>query len=72
MAYLIERTSKYRIDSEERVKEFIEEQKSKAHENGYGVKKYSSTFKEKKSKGEVIDEGYEVSITTVHGSFWEL
>lgn len=72
MGYMLERTTKYRIDSEDRVKSFIEEQKQKASAEGYTVKKYSSTFKEKKSKGEVIDEGYEVSITTSHGTFWEV
>lgn len=69
---LLERTFKYRAESEEEVKQFIEEQKEKAIENRYTIKKYSSTHKEKKAKGEVIDEGYELVITTTHGAFWEV
>lgn len=72
MAFLLERTFKYRVDSEEEAKEFIEEQEQKANDNGYVVKTSKKTLKQKKKKGEIEDEGYEVVITTTHGTFWEV
>lgn len=57
MKYLCEVTEKYRIDSENEAKAFIEEQKK---ENKYALKKYSSELKERKLKGEVVDSWYQV------------
>lgn len=57
MKYLCEVTEKYRIDSENEAKAFIEEQKK---ENKYALKKYSSELKERKAKGEIVDSWYQV------------
>ena len=57
MKYLCEVTEKYRIDSENEAKVFIEEQKK---ENRYALKKYSSELKERKAKGEIVDSWYQV------------
>ena len=57
MKYLCEVTEKYRIDSENEAKSFIEEQKK---ENRYALKKYSSELKERKQKGEIVDSWYQV------------
>ena len=57
MKYLCEVTEKYRIDSENEAKVFIEEQKK---ENRYALKKYSSELKERKQKGEIVDSWYQV------------
>lgn len=57
MKYLCEVTEKYRIDSENEAKTFIEEQKK---ENRYALKKYSSELKERKAKGEIVDSWYQV------------
>jgi len=57
MKYLCEVTEKYRIDSENEAKAFIEEQKK---ENRYALKKYSSELKERKAKGEIVDSWYQV------------
>ena len=57
MKYLCEVTEKYRIDSENEAKAFIEEQKK---ENRYALKKYSSELKERKAKGEFVDSWYQV------------
>lgn len=57
MKYLCEVTEKYRIDSENEAKTFIEEQKK---ENRYALKKYSSELKERKQKGEIVDSWYQV------------
>lgn len=57
MKYLCEVTEKYRIDSENEAKAFIEEQKK---ESRYALKKYSSELKERKAKGEIVDSWYQV------------
>lgn len=59
MKYLIKTTEIYRVDSEQEAKEFIEQQKQT---RSYSVSKYSSEYKYKKEKGEVVDEWYRVTI----------
>jgi len=71
MKILLSNTEIYRIDSEEEVKEAIEEAKKNAELEGYILKGYSSKIKEKKSKGEVIDSGYEVTLKKEYNTFWE-
>ena len=71
MRVLLSNTEVYRIDSEEEVKEAIEEAKANANVDGYILKGYSSKIKEKKSKGEVIDAGYEVTLKKENNTFWE-
>ena len=56
--YLISTTEVYRVDNESEVKEFIEESKQAKE---FDLAKYTSEFKEVKSKGEVIDSYYKVS-----------
>lgn len=60
MKFLIQTTEIYRVDSEEQVKQIIEEAKN---DNHFIVKKYTSQFKERKQKGEVIDAYWKLSIT---------
>lgn len=71
MKIILSNTEIYRIDSEEEVKEAIEEAKTNADLEGYILKGYSSKIKEKKSKGEVIDSGYEVTLKKEYNTFWE-
>lgn len=71
MKVILSNTEIYRIDSEEEVKEAIEEAKANADLEGYILKGYSSKIKEKKSKGEVIDSGYEVTLKKEYNTFWE-
>ena len=61
MKYLVETTEVYRVDSEDECKAAIEEAKKTSI-----VKKYGAVKKEKKQKGEVIDEWFKLSIT----KFW--
>lgn len=68
----IEVKETYRIDSEENVKKFIEECKTEAEENGYEIGAYSSTLKTKKSKGEIVDLGYQVVVVKKFNDFWEM
>ena len=64
-------TEVYRIDTEEEVRAFNEELKAEALDEGYILKSYSYTLKEKKSKGEVIDSAYQVKVIKEFSGFWE-
>lgn len=57
MKYLLETTEKYRVDNENEAKELIELAKK---QNNYLLKKYTSQYKERKAKGEVVDAWYNV------------
>jgi hypothetical protein len=60
MKYLIQTTEVYRVDSEAEVDKIIEDAKNDRH---YIVKKYTSQYRERKQKGEVIDAFWRLSIT---------
>ena len=57
--YLIKTTEEHRADSELEVSELINAAKA---DGRYLLSKYSSVKKERKSKGEVIDEWYHVTL----------
>lgn len=58
--YLITTTETYRVDSEEAVEAILEEAKN---DDNYTLVKYSSAYKEKKEKGEVVDYWYRLTLT---------
>lgn len=60
MVYLIKTTEQYRCDSEKEAKELIENAKGNAK---FTLMKSSSEIKETKSKGEVVDSWYRVTLT---------
>ena len=60
MKYLIQTVETYRVDKEDEAKRMIEEAKS---DNHFILKKYSSEYKEKKQKGEIIDTYSKVTLT---------
>ena len=60
MEYLVSTTEVYRVDDEASATALIEKAK---HDSMYDLAKYSSVKKEKKQKGEIIDEWYQVSLT---------
>lgn len=60
--YLTIVTETYRVDSEDEASRLIEEAKKS---NQYTLAKYSSVYKERKQKGEVIDAWHRVSLTKV-------
>lgn len=62
MGELLKQVDEIRVESETQAKNLIEEFKEKAREEGYEITSYTSTLKEKKSKGEVIDSFYIVKI----------
>lgn len=63
---LVERTEKYIADTENEAMELIETTKSSQNANGYTVKNSGYKLKQKRSKGEVIEEHF---ITTLTVSF---
>ena len=62
MKYLISTTEIYRADSETEAVQLIEDAKQ---DNHFILAKYTSQFKERKQKGEVVDSGYQVSLKKV-------
>jgi hypothetical protein len=62
MKYLISTTEIYRADNEAEAVQLIEEAKQDKH---FILAKYSSQFKERKQKGEVVDSWYQVSLKKV-------
>lgn len=69
--YLLETTQKMRCDSEIAAKDLIEKFRTEAAEKGYKVKKAGYEYKAKKSKGEIVDEAWVVTVTQTFGSLWE-
>ena len=59
---LIKRTEEYRVSTEGEATELIERFKEEQNQ-GYEVIKSGYTLKTKKSKGEIVDSWYVVSIT---------
>lgn len=68
MKYLVSAVETYRVDTELEATQLIEESK---RAGSYELSKYSSERKERKSKGEVIDEFYKVSLTKVFNDIKE-
>lgn len=60
MKYLLNTTEVYRVDSEAEAAQLIENAKQ---ESGYILGKYTSQYKERKQKGEVIDSYWKVTLT---------
>lgn len=60
--HLISVVETYRADSEAEAAQLIEEAKKSKQ---YTLSKYSSIYKERKQKGEVIDAWHRVSLTKV-------
>ena len=59
MKYLLETTESYRVNNEDEAKTLIEAAKA---DNHYILKKYSSQYKERKQKGEVVDYWWKVTL----------
>lgn len=58
--YLISTCEVYRVANENEAKKLIEESKTA---KGYSLTKYISEYKNRKAKGEIIDEYYKVTLT---------
>jgi len=67
----LETVEKYRVETEEEAKAVMEQFREDAKTKGYLVKKSGYEKKEKKAKGEIVDQGYLVSVTKVFDTFWD-
>lgn len=56
MGELLKRTEEFKVNNEEEAKALIEQAKANENVEGYELKSYKMVKKDKKSKGEVIDE----------------
>lgn len=68
---LLKVTEEYRAESEQEVEDMNENFKKEAISQGFILNSFSYTKKEKKSKGEIIDDGYLVKITKIYGGMWD-
>lgn len=68
---LLKVVEEYRAESEQEVREMNEQFKNEAKTQGYVLNAFAYTKKEKKSKGDVIDDGYLVKVAKVYGGFWD-
>lgn len=59
---LVSETQRYRAETESQACAFIEEQKNLSLKDNFELKKYTCERKEKKVKGEVVDEYYDVTL----------
>ena len=66
--YLISTTETYRVDTESEATRAIEEAKQ---DGSYVLGKYTSEHKERKSKGEVIDEYWKLTLTKLFNDIKE-
>ncbi len=66
--YLISTVETYRVDTESEATKAIEEAKN---DTSYILGKYASEHKERKSKGEVIDEYWKLSLTKIFNDIKE-
>lgn len=68
MTRMLKVVETYRADSEDEVNDLIEGAKA---DSSFDLAKYSSEYKEKKAKGDVIDSGFCVTLTKVYSQMWE-
>lgn len=59
MKYLVNVTEVYRVDSESEVEQLIADAKA---DDNFTLTKYNREYKEKKSKGDVVDSWYKVTL----------
>lgn len=64
-------TEEYRAESEQEVRAMNDSFKEQSLAEGFNLSSFSYTKKEKKSKGEIIDEGFLVKVTKIYGGMWD-
>ena len=62
---IMKQTDEIRVDTEEQAESLLNTFKEKAREEGYEIASYKMTKKNKKSKGEIIDEWVVLTIVKV-------
>lgn len=68
---VIQTIEKIRVDNENQAQSLINEAKEKQPEGGYLLKKASYEYKVKKSKGDVVDDCYLVTLQKEFGGVWD-
>ena len=68
---LLKKIEEYRVDSEIEAKEAMEKFRSEATANDYSAGACGYIYKEKKSKGEIIDEAWIVKVVKIYGGIWD-
>jgi len=68
---MLKETIEVKAYDEDSAQAFIQATKENGKEKGYEVSGYSITKKEKKSKGEVIAEGFLCKVTLTYSNFWD-
>ena len=66
--YLVSTVETYRVDTEAEATKAIEEAKQ---DGSYILGKYTSEHKERKSKGEVVEEYYKLALTKIFNDIKE-
>lgn len=59
---LLQQVDKYRAESEKEVKDFINKLSEEQYSGGYKLVESGYKYRNKKLKGDIIDEWYEVTI----------
>lgn len=67
----IKTTEEFKAYTESEAKEIMEKIRTEASEKGYAIGANGYTHKERKAKGEVIDECWIVKVVKIYGPIWE-
>lgn len=68
---LLKVTEEYCADSELEAREAIENFRKESLEKGYVLGACGFTYKDKKSRGEIIGEAWVVKVVKIYGKVWE-
>lgn len=68
----LEINEKWRVETKEEAEAFIKASRESGSKEGYDLTKASYAHKEKKAKGEIIDECEIVSLTKVYNGIWNI
>lgn len=68
---LLEVKEKYSVFTEDEAKKMQEDLRNGANNGGYFIVDCGYAYKPKKSKGEVIDERWVVSVTKKYNDLWD-
>nr|DAI57068.1 MAG TPA: hypothetical protein [Caudoviricetes sp.] len=68
---ILKETCEYRVDTEEQAKEAMEILRDSAAAKGYTIGSCGYTKKEKKAKGEIIDEAFLIKCVKIYGTIWD-
>ena len=68
---LLKVTEEYCADSEQEAREVIENFRKESLEKGYVLGACGFTYKDKKSRGEIISEAWIVKVVKIYGKVWE-